>query len=110
MEEKQDNYTNAERVVEVIYSLQEQIKGLIAKYEQAVSSQKRYYDSLIKANENLKTAKNKIVEQEKKIAHYELKAALQASSNIEGEDAKKARQRVLRLIKEIDGCISLLNS
>ncbi len=88
-----------------IDKLQSLIKDLIRKYEEASYARATYLTELTKVKNDLQNAKNKIAEQEKRLERFELKQAL----ILEETDNKQSRKRVMKIVKEIDKCISMLN-
>ena len=96
----------AEQTAKSIERLRNLIKKLVEKYEEAIYARNSYYTELTKLKKELLNAQDKIAEQEKRLEQFELKKAF-ASDDISKE---KANKRIRKIIKEIDKCISLLNS
>lgn len=89
----------------VVKRLKSQIEQIISKYESALSEKAILNDQLTACKVELETHKTKIKELEIKIDQLQLTNAFKASS----EDVKDAKQKIGRLVKEIDKCISMLN-
>lgn len=89
----------------VLNSLKSKIEVIIAKYEQVISDNQRLSQQLELCREELKVSNDKIKEQEEKLNRLQLAEAFMYSSG----DAKEARDKIGRIIKEIDKCIALLN-
>ena len=89
----------------IIENLKKKIELLISKYEAVVSENKILSTELSLLKSNLENEKNKGSELENKVNNLQLVEAFRASS----EDVKDAKQKIAKLVKEIDKCIALLN-
>jgi hypothetical protein len=89
----------------VLNSLKSKIEVIIAKYEHVISDNQRLSQQLELCREELKISNAKIKEQEEKLNRLQLAEAFTYSSG----DAKEARDKIGRIVKEIDKCIALLN-
>lgn len=89
----------------VIDSLKGKIELIISKYEQVIANNQQLSNELDLCKEQLNFNINKIKEQEEKINKLQLAEAFKASSL----DVKEAKQKIGKIIKEIDKCITLLN-
>ncbi len=89
----------------VIDSLKGKIELIISKYEQVIANNQQLSNELDLCKEQLNFNINKIKEQEEKINKLQLAEAFKASSL----DVKEAKQKIGKIIKEIDKCIALLN-
>lgn len=89
----------------VIDSLKGKIELIISKYEQVIANNQQLSNELDLCKEQLNFNINKTKEQEEKINKLQLAEAFKASSL----DVKEAKQKIGKIIKEIDKCIALLN-
>lgn len=89
----------------VIESLKGKIELIISKYEQVMAENLELNRELAACKEQMELNNNKYKEQEEKINRLQLAEAFKSSST----DVKEARQKIGKIIKEIDKCISLLN-
>lgn len=89
----------------VINGLKTKIETIISKYEQVASDNRKLSQELIiyKAEEEKNI--NKIKELEEKVNKLQLVEAFKTSST----DVKEAKQKIGKIVKEIDKCIALLN-
>lgn len=94
------------RYEEVTARLKEKIGALISKYEAAMARNaalRQERDALALAVEQYKNQKS---QDNQKIQQLQLTQAFKASS----VDVKEAKQRINKIVKEIDKCMALLNS
>ncbi|MEA4867944.1 hypothetical protein SDC9_51788 [bioreactor metagenome] len=89
----------------VIESLKGKIELIISKYEQVMAENLELNRELAACKEQMELNNNKYKEQEEKINRLQLAEAFKSSST----DVKEAKQKIGKIIKEIDKCISLLN-
>jgi len=89
----------------VINSLKGKIELIISKYEQVIADNQQLNQDLNICREELKFNINKTKELEDKINKIQLAEAFKLSST----DVKEAKQKIGKIIKEIDKCIALLN-
>lgn len=89
----------------VLTNLKKKIENLISRYEQVVAENKHLLTELEKYKFALNQSINREKESETKINNLQLIEAFKASS----VDVKEAKQKIARLVKEIDKCIALLN-
>lgn len=89
----------------VIESLKGKIELIISRYEQVAAENRELNRELAANKEQLEINTNKYKEQEEKINRLQLAEAFKSSST----DVKEAKQKIGKIIKEIDKCISLLN-
>lgn len=96
----------------IIDTLKKHIELLISKYESVLSDKLHLQEQKAVLENELKNCKDKIEnyntkikELEEKVEKIELAKAFIASS----ADAKEARHKISKIVKEIDKCISLLN-
>jgi len=88
-----------------IGNLKKKIELIISKYEQVVSENQKLQAELSDCREVLDKSINNIKDLEEKVNRLQIAEAFRSSSG----DAKEAKQRIGRLVKEIDKCIALLN-
>lgn len=89
----------------LVGKLKKEIQRIISAYETAASENRSLQESLSLARNELETSKTTIKELEKRIESLQLTEAFRASA----QDVKEARQKIGKIVKEIDKCISLLN-
>lgn len=96
----------------VINRLKGHIETIISSYEVAVFEKRELEvklndtkEKLATAQQELETSKRTVKELKEKIDMLQLTNAFRGSS----QDVKEAKQRIARLVREIDKCISLLN-
>ncbi|MCK9305493.1 MAG: hypothetical protein PHP30_00025 [Bacteroidales bacterium] len=89
----------------VIGNLKMKIELLISKYEQVVSENQRLLSELTDCRAVLDKSINNIKDLEEKVNRLQIAEAFRSSSG----DAREAKQRIGRIVKEIDKCIALLN-
>ena len=89
----------------VINSLKGKIELIISKYEQVIANNQQLCNDLELCREELKFNINKTKELEEKVNKLQLAEAFKTSST----DVKEAKQKIGKIIKEIDKCIALLN-
>lgn len=85
--------------------LKNNIRKIISKYESVASDNIILKAELSACKSELETTKKNIKELEEKLEQIQLVKAFGASA----QDAKEAKQKIGRLMKEIDKCISMLN-
>ncbi|MEF9931154.1 MAG: hypothetical protein RSC28_01005 [Bacteroidales bacterium] len=85
--------------------LKDHIGHIISKYESVLSDNILLKDELLQCKNELETNKNIIDELEIKLEQLQLTKAFGSSS----KDVKEAKQKIGRIVKEIDKCISMLN-
>lgn len=95
---------NAESQI-LIGKLKGHIGEMISRFESVASDNAVLKEELAACKNELETSKNTIKELEKKVEQLQLVKAFGASSG----DVKEARQKIGRIVKEIDKCISMLN-
>ncbi len=89
----------------VINGLKAKIEKIISRYEQVVAENEKLSRELNICRENLEKNIIKTKEQEEKINNLQLVEAFKTSSS----DVKEARNKIGKIIREIDKCIALLN-
>lgn len=89
----------------VINNLKSKIELLISKYEQVVSENKKLIVDLNNCKDALYNNTNNVKELETRISNLQLAEAFKSSS----ADVKEAKQKIGKIVKEIDRCIALLN-
>lgn len=89
----------------VIKQLKGNIEQIISRYESAVYEKEELAKKVRALTAENESFKQKITELETKLEKIQLANAFEASS----QDIKEAKQRIVRIVKEIDKCISLLN-
>ncbi|EKD31284.1 MAG: hypothetical protein ACD_77C00348G0001 [uncultured bacterium] len=89
----------------VINNLKSKIELLISKYEQVVSDNKKLAEDLNNCKDALYSNTNNVKELETRISNLQLAEAFKSSS----ADVKEAKQKIGKIVKEIDRCIALLN-
>lgn len=95
---------NAESQI-LIGKLKGRIGEIISKYESVTSDNELIKKELAACKNELETSKNTIKELEKKLEKLQLIKAFGASS----ADVKEAKQKISKIVREIDKCISMLN-
>ena len=86
--------------------LKKQIGNLISQYECVKADNERMALELTTSKTQLNEHKTTLNELEQKVNKLQLAEAFKAS----GTDVQEAKQKVTKLIKEIDKCIALLNT
>ena len=89
----------------VAANLKKKIQRVISEYEFISSENEKLNTRIVQYISDLNNSNNKIKELEKKIENLQLMEAFKAST----QDVKEAKQKIGRLIKDIDSCIALLN-
>lgn len=89
----------------VISRLKGKIEHIISAYESAVFENNELRKQLQTSQQELETSKKTIKELKDKLELQQLTNAFRGSS----QDIKEAKQRIARIVREIDKCISLLN-
>ncbi len=89
----------------VINSLKGKIELIISKYEQVIANNEQLTGELDLCRGELNFNINKTKELEEKLNRLQLAEAFKTSST----DVKEAKQKIGKIIKEIDKCIALLN-
>ena len=88
-----------------IESLKRRIEMLISLYERGAAENLALKRENARLKADLEECSNKLKEKEEKLDKIVLANAFATS----GENVKEARQKIARIVKEIDKCISLLN-
>ena len=89
-----------------IESLKRRIEMLISLYERGAAENLALKRENARLKADLVECSNKLKEKEEKLDKIVLANAFATS----GENVKEARQKIARIVKEIDKCISLLNN
>ena len=89
----------------VIGNLKSHIEQIISRYEVALSENISLKKQLQKALEENEEKEDKIKTLEQKVEQLELADAFSISAG----DAKEAKKRIGKIVREIDKCISMLN-
>ena len=89
----------------VLERLKDRIERIISSYESAVFENRELKEKLAASQQELETNKKTIKELTEKLEILQLTNAFKGSS----QDIKEAKQRIARIVREIDKCISLLN-
>ena len=89
-----------------IESLKKRIEMLISLYERCAAENLALKRENARLKADLEECSNKLKEKEEKLDKIVLANAFATS----GENVKEARQKIARIVKEIDKCISLLNN
>ena len=89
-----------------IESLKNRIEMLISLYERGAAENLALKRENARLKADLEECSNKLKEKEEKLDKIVLANAFATS----GENVKEARQKIARIVKEIDKCISLLNN
>lgn len=89
----------------VLERLKGRIERIISSYESAVFENRELKEKLAASQQELETNKKTIKELTEKLEILQLTNAFKGSS----QDIKEAKQRIARIVREIDKCISLLN-
>lgn len=89
----------------IISRLKGRIEHIISAYESAVFENNELKRQLQDSQQELETSKKTIKELKDKLELQQLTNAFRGSS----QDIKEAKQRIARIVREIDKCISLLN-
>ena len=89
-----------------IESLKKRIEMLISLYERGAAENLALKRENARLKADLEEGSNKLKEKEEKLDKIVLANAFATS----GENVKEARQKIARIVKEIDKCISLLNN
>lgn len=91
---------------QIITKLKGHIEHIISCYEGALFEKSELEKKLSEAQNDLEKYKTRVKELEDKLEKRQLTTAFEASS----QDIKEARQRIAKIVREIDKCISLLNN
>ncbi len=86
-------------------TLKRKIEIIISKYEQTSSENLRLSRDLDEAKNALDLSNKKVKDLELRISNLQLAEAFKTSST----DVKEAKQKIGKIVKEIDKCIALLN-
>ena len=89
-----------------IESLKRRIEMLISLYERGAAENLALKRENARLKADLEECSNILKEKEEKLDKIVLANAFATS----GENVKEARQKIARIVKEIDKCISLLNN
>lgn len=89
----------------VLNRLKGRIESIISSYESAIFENRELKEKLAASQAELETSKQTIKELTEKLETLQLTNAFKGSS----QDIKEAKQRIARIVREIDKCISLLN-
>ncbi|MHC1778618.1 MAG: hypothetical protein AB9922_00095 [Bacteroidales bacterium] len=89
----------------VINSLKAKIEMIISAYEQAIADNQKLTQELSVCRDELNNSINKTKELEDKVNKLQLAEAFKSSST----DVREAKQKIGKIIREIDKCIALLN-
>ncbi len=89
----------------VINSLKQKIELIISKYEQIMAENQKLSQELSDCKDALNDSINNVKELEDKVNKLQLTEAFKTSS----KDVKEAKQKIGKMVKEIDKCIALLN-
>ena len=90
---------------QVIDSLKSKIKKILALYEALLIENQNLSNKMITYKTEIDQYKLKTKELENKIGKLQLIEAFKASS----QDVKEAKQKIGKLVQEIDKCIEMLN-
>ncbi len=96
---------SSERLEKALDSLKTRIEVLVSNYEQVSAHNRELSEELDRCRHELDTNKLRINELEKQIENLQLIGAFSVSSR----DNREAKQKIGKLIKEIDNCIDMLN-
>lgn len=91
---------------QIITRLKGHIEHIISCYEAALFENSELKRQLSESRNDLEKYKTKVKELEDKLEKKELTTAFEAST----QDIKEAKQRIAKIVREIDKCISLLNN
>ena len=86
-------------------NLKRKIELIISKYEQVMAENRRLYEELDNCKQELELNINRHKELEDKLNNLQFTDAFKSSSG----DVKEAKQKINKLVREIDKCIALLN-
>ena len=89
----------------VITGLKQKIELIISKYEQVSAENLKLSEDLTYYKDALNSSINNVKELEDKVNKLQLVEAFKTSS----QDVKEAKQKIGKMVKEIDKCIALLN-
>jgi len=89
----------------VINPLKQKIEMLISLHERALTENRELNSQLQTISEELNRYKKEKEDLENKVQKLQMAGAFQSSS----EDAKEAKQKIGKLIREIDKCLNMLN-
>jgi cell fate (sporulation/competence/biofilm development) regulator YmcA (YheA/YmcA/DUF963 family) len=89
----------------IINGLKQKIELIISRYEQVVADNDRLKSELSNCKDALNISINNVKELENKVNKLQLVEAFRTSS----QDVKEAKQKIGKMVKEIDKCIALLN-
>ncbi|NLF81734.1 MAG: hypothetical protein GX566_04485 [Bacteroidales bacterium] len=89
----------------IIDPLKQKIEMLISLHERALTENRELNSQLQTISEELNRYKKEKEDLENKVQKLQMAGAFQSSS----EDAKEAKQKIGKLIREIDKCLNMLN-
>ncbi len=89
----------------VINNLKAKIEMIISAYEQAIADNQKLAQELSVCRDELNNSINKTKELEDKVNKLQLAEAFKSSST----DVREAKQKIGKIVREIDKCIALLN-
>jgi archaellum component FlaC len=89
----------------VINGLKQKIELIISKYEQVMAENSKLSEELGNCKDALNISINNVKELEDKVNKLQLVEAFKASS----QDVREAKQKIGKMVKELDKCIALLN-
>ncbi|HPW78732.1 MAG: hypothetical protein BWX62_00929 [Bacteroidetes bacterium ADurb.Bin037] len=89
----------------IINPLKQKIESFISLHERALTENVELKEKLQTLSEELNIYKKEKEELEQKVQKLQMAGAFQTSS----EDAKEAKQKIGKLIREIDKCLTMLN-
>ncbi len=89
----------------LINGLKSKIGQIISRYESLKSENTQINAELSKCKQQLQDKNEQITELKKQIDNLQLTEAFRSSY----EDTKEAKQKIAKLIREIDKCITMLN-
>lgn len=89
----------------IIEPLKQKIETLISLHERVLTENRELNTQVQTLSEEVNIYKKEKEELEQKVQKLQMAGAFQTSS----EDAKEAKQRIGKLIREIDKCLTMLN-
>ena len=89
----------------IIDPLKQKIEMLISLHERALTENRELNSQLQTISEELNRYKKEKEDLENKVQKLQMAGAFQSSD----EDAKEAKQKIGKLIREIDKCLNMLN-
>ena len=100
-----ENQSSTDKRAFLVKTLEAKVKGVIKHVDRLQHEKKELSLRINVLSDTISKLKQEKVEQAQKMEHFKTAHFFQLG----GEDAKEARKRVDRMVREIDQCITLMN-